>query len=274
MSRSAEVSPLSAMNHHHFLFSFPIVLLALGCTTSAPSDEVLSSDSALVSVYAGDFTDGSPEANAILAVANDRALTVATYTKPGWEGGMYIDPVFAQAMIERRGDDDAFSSLVELNALPNARRDAFMKLFEWAKKKSPAYGYTWISPLRKRLALGEPVTFHCDYRTWVPTTDPWGRPSGGQWTYKSGAATFDVRLDGNTLSLGNKHVIGENRGSAWWGPNEWSFQLVNDQASWSGYGMTYAVQLSDYNASFRYVYSTYSASNPGNGERSSCSAGL
>lgn len=255
------------------LFSLVPLAFLFACTAE-PSDDVASSDSALTHVYAADFTDGTPEAAAILAVANDRTLPVDTYTKPGWDGGMYIDPVFAQAMVDRRGDADDFTSLVELNALPNARRDAFQKLFEWAKEKSPAYGYVWVPPIRKTLAAGATIRFSCAYTTWVPTRDPWGNASGGRWVDETGGGSLDAKLDGDTLTLSNKAITGDIRGSAWWAPNEWTFSLAGGAATWKSFGTTYSVRLTDTSLSLEYAYSAASAANPDAGERSSCQGGL
>src|SRR5262245_39012334 len=142
--RSYEVR---AMSTRPFAYSL-LVLAAAACT--APSPEVTDTAAgALDSAATGaGLSEGTDAANAVLAVVNDRNLTIDDYVRR-----VRISHVSAAAIIATRngvngvnestaeglgGDDEEFAKLAEIDALPGTDESAFRRLDAFAR----ANGYT------------------------------------------------------------------------------------------------------------------------------------
>ena len=158
----------------------------LGCSASAPDDDALTSAEALRNGAAeADLREGSAEAKAIVALANDRTLTVIAY-----EDEVGLRSSTAESLVNVRNgvdltagtdDDESFETLAELDALPRTNAAAFKKMLAYAEAHRDKYFPASISPLNDQSCSGAPIspeklqTLFAAGRTIVnlPTTKVW-----------------------------------------------------------------------------------------------------
>jgi hypothetical protein len=135
-----------------------------GCAAQTSSDEpAISSDELRSDASAAGIVYGTPDANAVIAVANDAALSTAMY-----EDDVRINAQFAEAIVRARigddlqagtADDDSFKSLEELDALPKSRSKDFAALLAFAKANQAKYYVAPKPPAEPNCAARLPRDF-------------------------------------------------------------------------------------------------------------------
>lgn len=193
---------------------------ALPACAADPASDAETTESELTNVFAAEFSEGSREASAILAVANDRELSQEDYDRNVGEGGVGLSHEMARSLVVRRGRSDRYASLAELNALPGATLTQFQRLFGYAKKAGTRYG--WTTSIPARLTIGERVGFAC--------TVTYFNPASQRTEVRNEHGSFFAKLDGDTLVLSDQQVS-LVQSSAWWAPSEGSFTLVGGVAT-------------------------------------------